>query len=379
MVALITDVQYRMSLALIRELAAAGVTVYTCAPQGAGVPLGAYSRYTKDFTVLPDEEALCDLLRQIGQAEGCKPALLPVGAKTLALIAKDPARFSALAGLCVPSEEQLQLLNDKTRVAELAARCGVPTPRSYEGGDFAQLPYPLVIKPVCGEKLGLHAAERYTIVRAAAQAQSRWEHFAKISGETPVVQEYLPGGALGCSVLAQEGKIIASLCHRREREYPISGGPSTCCRAIRHKKLEGYAAALVKELSLTGLAMFEFKEDADGKPRLLECNPRIWGSFPLVRAAHSPMARRWFSLAWSAGNPPVTLPEDPFQPDRKMVFFPSDLAAALHYGKAGKPAKTFRAMGDFLNPNVRDGLFEWRDMRPALAYYRSLLQRGNQP
>ena len=34
------------------------------------------------------------------------------------------------------------------------------------------------------------------------------------------------------------------------------------------------------------------------------------------------------------------------------------------------------ACADFLNPVVRDGLFEWRDPRPALAYYRALLKRG---
>ena len=53
--------------------------------------------------------------------------------------------------------------------------------------------------------------------------------------------------------------------------------------------------------------------------------------------------------------------------------------AALGYARRGRPGEALRALGDFLNPTVRDGLFEWTDILPGLAYYRSLLANPPQP
>ena len=45
MTAVITDVHYRMSLALIRDLAEAGIRVVVCENSNSQLPLGFYSRY----------------------------------------------------------------------------------------------------------------------------------------------------------------------------------------------------------------------------------------------------------------------------------------------------------------------------------------------
>ena len=58
-----------------------------------------------------------------------------------------------------------------------------------------------------------------------------------------------------------------------------------------------------------------------------------------------------------------------------MIFAASDLMAAAGYARRGSPGRALGALGDFLNPWVRDGLFEWGDMLPALAYFRSLLAK----
>ena len=50
--------------------------------------------------------------------------------------------------------------------------------------------------------------------------------------------------------------------------------------------------------------------------------------------------------------------------------------AAAGYAKRGQPGRALGAAADLVNPFVRDGLFEWGDMAPALAYFRSLVSRG---
>ncbi len=391
MVAIVTDVHYRMSLALIRDLAQAGVEVITCEQDRCrdsrtSPALGALSRYVSRHVWLPGGtdglEALLSLCRETGLGRDCRPALLPAGAATLALIAENRERFEPLCGLCVPTAEQLDLLNSKPRLAALAARLGVPLPESMAPGEdldrfLDRQGLPCVIKPACGEKLGLTAAARYAVASTREEARAAWERFSRLAGEPPVVQGYLPGRALGCSVLARSGQAMAAICHQRVREYPVSGGPSSCCQCVEREDIRTYAARLTAETGLTGLAMFEFKEDRDGAPRLLECNPRVWGTFPLTRVSGSGIPLLWCALAWNAGNPdnPAPLPALTPPRGRRMIFAASDLMAAAGYARRGSPGRALGALGDFLNPWVRDGLFEWGDMLPALAYFRSLLAK----
>lgn len=391
MVAIVTDVHYRMSLALIRDLAQAGVEVITCEQDRCrdsrtSPALGALSRYVSRHVWLPGGtdglEALLSLCRETGLGRDCRPALLPAGAATLALIAENRERFEPLCGLCVPTVEQLDLLNSKPRLAGLAARLGVPLPESMAPGEdldrfLDRQGLPCVIKPACGEKLGLTAAARYAVASTREEARAAWERFSRLAGEPPVVQGYLPGRALGCSVLARSGQVMAAICHQRVREYPVSGGPSSCCQCVEREDIRTYAARLTAETGLTGLAMFEFKEDRDGAPRLLECNPRVWGTFPLTRVSGSGIPLLWCALAWNAGNPdnPAPLPALTPPRGRRMIFAASDLMAAAGYARRGSPGRALGALGDLLNPWVRDGLFEWGDMLPALAYFRSLLAK----
>jgi predicted ATP-grasp superfamily ATP-dependent carboligase len=67
--------------------------------------------------------------------------------------------------------------------------------------------------------------------------------------------------------------------YRRLREYPASGGPSTLRESIRYPALQETAERLLSALGWIGVAMVEFKVDSrDGRPKLLEVNPRFWGS-----------------------------------------------------------------------------------------------------
>jgi predicted ATP-grasp superfamily ATP-dependent carboligase len=394
MTAIITDVKYRMSLALIRDLAQAGVRVVACQTEDcrnnpASPALGFSSRWVSEARWLPVErtmDALYALCDEISQREGERPSLLPVGAVTLGALAREQERFSAVCGLHIPAPEQLDLFNSKEAVAALARRLEVPVPRDFTLGDgetvdelAARLPLPCVIKPVCGEKLGLTAALRYAIVTTREDAAHQYARFAALDGRPPIVQEQLVGSGLGCSVLADRGQIVSAICHRRVREYPVTGGPSTCCVTQQRPDLEEYAARLVQETDYHGLAMFEFKEGADGKPRLLEINPRIWGTFPLTRVSHSGIPLLWHTLAWNAGNPgqAVPLPGRQAPLACRMTFSASDLMAARGYRKRGQGRKARSALADLFRPSVRDGLWEWSDPKPGLAYYRSLLHKGN--
>ena len=101
---------------------------------------------------------------------------------------------------------------------------------------------------------------------------------------TPVIQECLPieGNGLGVACLVENGVIKVSFSYKRLREYPVKGGPGTLNESTDDKEIKDYAGKILKELKWTGIAMVEFKTDTrDNKPKLLEINPRFWGSVQL--------------------------------------------------------------------------------------------------
>lgn len=381
MTAIVTDAHYRMSVSLIRDLSERGVRVVACEKASMENPVGFASGGVFRCVQLPDEtyeDALLALCRELSEQDGEKPALLPVGAKTLALLSENREHFSSASGLCIGTPSQLALLNDKAGVAKLAEKLGVPVPENYAQGDgedlaafFSRVPPPCVVKPRCGEKFGLAAAQRYKICRTREDLEAAFSHFQSITGEAPIVQEYLPGGGFGCSVLAKSGVVYRSICHHRLREYPVSGGPSSCCECVRRDDLENFAAKNVEATGFSGLAMFEFKCASDGSPRLLEVNPRVWGTFPLTRVSKSDLAYSWFCLSKNLPLPEITPPQRV-----KMVYYPADFAASLGYLKRGQIGKTLSVFCDFLNPQVKNGLAERTDPGPGRAYFHNLFHRG---
>ena len=102
-----------------------------------------------------------------------------------------------------------------------------------------------------------------------------------------LVQEYIPnGGELGVYTLFDNQSVPRALSvQRRLRSYPVSGGPSTLRETIRNdasRLATDIAFRLLTKMQWTGVAMVEFRIDArDGMPKLMEVNPRFWGSLQL--------------------------------------------------------------------------------------------------
>ena len=379
--AIITDVRFRMSLAIIRDIAQMGVKVIAVECNDKTPPLGFYSRYVSEkyfFEVTAYKDELYSLCERVRNESGEKPVLIPVGTATLNMLsdAETGNKFSEVCGFCIPSKDQIELLNDKKRLSEYAKACGVPVPEDYSSAEDVDS-FPCVVKPVCGEKFGIKAKDRYKIVNSKSELDAAVSDFLnKCDGQSPVVQQYIKGDGFGCSVLACSGKIKSSIMHRRLREYPVSGGPSACCELVDIPELSEYAGALISEMNYTGIAMFEFKGSESEGYFLLECNPRVWGSYPLTRVSDSGFSEQWFAESFAKGNPgkEITLPEKRVR-RVKMHYAFSDLCSGAGYIKRGMPAKGLSAIFSILDPTVKHGLFEIGDAKPAIEYIKGIVKR----
>jgi predicted ATP-grasp superfamily ATP-dependent carboligase len=99
------------------------------------------------------------------------------------------------------------------------------------------------------------------------------------------VQEFIPpgGDTLGVELLMDHGKRLAHFMHKRLREFPVHGGPSTLRESIYDGELLAKATQLLASIEWHGVAMVEFKVDPrDGVAKLMEINPKFWGSIALA-------------------------------------------------------------------------------------------------
>lgn len=215
-------------------------------------------------------------------------------------------------------------------------------------------------------KFGLKAADRYAVANNEAEFDAIMEKMQRYD-PCPIVQQKITGAGAGVSLLlGRESELLGALCHRRVREYPITGGPSTCCESFYDEKMIDEAYELLKSFHFTGLAMVEFKGDC-----ILEVNPRVWGSFPMTEAAQSPIVAHY---AQAAQGGQVTYTAKDYRTGVKMRFFLNDTVAALSYLKAGRVKEGLRGLGDFFT--AKEALSAKGDGKVMRAYLKkSLFER----
>jgi predicted ATP-grasp superfamily ATP-dependent carboligase len=209
-------------------------------------------------------------------------ALIPINEDTIIPICRNSSKFS---NILLPHIDDLEVALDKNRVVEQCAKLGIPTPQTFFPSDQSELKklskeldYPVIVK-WRHEGLGF---PRYRICYSQESLLHNYEIMQRV--EKPVIQEWVKGFGTGLFALFDRNhKLKAYFMHKRIREYPISGGPSTFCESFWDKQILEYGFKLLKSLNWVGVGMVEFKFDVEHNiPKVLEVNPRFWGSLPLA-------------------------------------------------------------------------------------------------
>ena len=362
--AVVTDGKYRTSIAAVRALGRAGYRVIvtqarddtTLEPPVFASRYASESRWLDGAAADPDyPDKLYALL-----AEYDHPVLFCAGAATLNAVAKHRERFEKVCDFLIAPPEALDALNDKESVHRRCEELGIPVPKQYDGEPEG---WPVIIKPHCGEKFGLKAKDRYAIANNAEEYAAKRAAMAKYD-PAPIVQQKVDGVGAGASLLLdREGRLISAICHRRVREYPAAGGPSTCCESFYDEHMIDSAYRLLSSFGFVGMAMVEFKGEY-----VLEVNPRVWGSFPMTERTDSPFVVRYARAA--AGERLEYQPQD-YQTGARMRFTLNDGAAMLDYLRHGRPGPFFQGMADWFR--AKDALSARDDPKPLRRYVRGML------
>ena len=226
----------------------------------------------------------------------------------------------------VQDGDTVDLIRDKVRFFEKASQAGVPLPEfaavasAQEVIQVAeQLGYPdrrVVLKPRTGRGargviiVDPDAGDHTVIQEARGFELGKLEEIAdRLSRkEGPLelmAMEFLPGDIYDVDCFADEGVPICVIPRRRLWGTPFSRGVEGH-EIVRNEEMERVARIIAETLSLSYVFDCDFGTTADGRPGLLEINPRWSGS---VTAAIAGGVNLPSLLVRSMSGLPVPTPE----------------------------------------------------------------------
>ena len=290
---LVTDGHFRKTLAVVRSLGRRGIPV--AVGERTFLNTSIFSKYCTRRLIYPSPRRSPDqfiefLLREI--KKNPYDCLFPMEEETLLLLAKYHSEISPYTYLLSPDLKKIEFVRDKRNLMQFAEAHGIPTPKTFyhppslspspsmEEGGVEGIPIPAVIKPrISSGSFGIiYVRKSEDLICSYQDVHKRYPF--------PIIQEWIPdgGGTFGLAALFDEASNMkAVFVHKKLRMYPIQGGPSTLREGVEHPQIMELGLSLLKSLNWVGIGMVEFKVDPrDGIPKLMELNPRFWGSLQLA-------------------------------------------------------------------------------------------------
>ena len=216
--------------------------------------------------------------------------IVPVGATSVKFISNNFERISKLTKVFVADIDVIEIALNKDKTFEHAKEASVLVPKTY-GFESLQdveknkstIEYPIIVKS-SDESLfkfeTIYVNNYLELIDALNDCNAKYPQI--LNKKFPIIQEKVIGKGFGFFALYKEGKCVSYFMHERLREYPYTGGASTCARSVYDKNLLKTGIKLLDSLNWHGLAMVEYKKDEKSEEfKLIEINPKIWGSFEL--------------------------------------------------------------------------------------------------
>lgn len=205
----------------------------------------------------------------------------------------------------LPREEDFNMTSNKYAFQQFCESKGFPVPRSYDLHtiDPATFPFrPLILKPRSGEgSVGIKHIDK----------PEDMQKIATVDPNTYLLQEKIVSAqkVSGAFFLCRRGEVISHYTHQRLRTFPENGGVTVFSRSSQEQPLIDAGTALLRELEWDGVAMIEYLYDeATGAWKIIELNPRLWGSVLLSAFNGSEMLKQYVETCLDTADRPAPRP-----------------------------------------------------------------------
>jgi len=381
--ALVLDAKLRQSLVTMRSLGHRGLRVSALevsnnVEASSSVPAFS-SRWCQRKFIAPSYNRRTEpYLTYLEQAlEGTGTCVLIASSdSTVEVIRQNREQLEHRVCIALAKEPALGIAINKDQTLEIAAHLGIGIPRGVNVRSVNEVPaalreigVPAVVKPVeswvWGEQQGTRLECR--LVTTPDEARRAVEELTSSGGGT-LFQQFLSGRREAISFLYANGEIYARFAQWASRTQPPLGGTSTFRQSIAiPADAGGQAERLVREIGLEGYSEVEFRRDRDGKPYLMEINPRLSASVEV--AVRAGVDFPYLLYQWAKGDNIDHV--NSYRVGGWMRYLKGDIQTTIQclieHGRPGvtPPAKAiFDFLFSFSIPSGYDYL-DWKDPLPA--------------
>jgi predicted ATP-grasp superfamily ATP-dependent carboligase len=359
---LILDGFTKHSLPFVRSLGKEGIRITLGSPVKY-LSLSFYSKFVNRFFRYPEPESnpqgfVEALLEEVKKTH--YDAIFPLRDASTYLVSRHKKEFLKHTNTAVADFNQMEIASDKSKTITFARGLGVaiPVTKTIDEQGFSSLcdsDFPAVLKlPMKsgGVRYVNSKSEFLGAFRALRSEKS------VLSTGRVLLQEYIPGQGYGYFALCDQGRVIAHFMHKRIREYPVTGGISAAAESVYEDGLKSIGELILSRLRWHGVIMMEFKRDArDNSFKLMELNPKFWGSLDLAIACGVDFP----VLAYRLATQEALIPPLSYNVGTKFRWLiPWEI---LHV--CAKPASLPAFIRDFKEKNVFYDI-DYRDLKPNL-------------
>ena len=227
----------------------------------------------------------------------------------------------------LPSKNIFNLVREKKDFSKFCILNNISVPKEYtfqEIENLEQLPSKIILKPSIGSgSIGIKFAD----------TKDDFNNINIADKSNYLIQERIENGKdiLGGFFLFDKGNFISYYGHKRIRTYPEEGGVTVYSKVDDNEEIKELGIELLKKLNWSGIAMVEFLYDKnDNSYKIIELNPRAWGSIMLSEFSNSKMIKNYVNISLNNKIEDSKLNDDVFI----RWFFPWDLISYIK--KSGK-------------------------------------------
>lgn len=206
--------------------------------------------------------------------------VMPIDENIIIELAKN--RSSYKCSLAFPEYPILELALNKKMLIDRAEELNIPCPITMFVQDiFAcrdilnTIPFPVVVKPVrSAGGIGISFVDSGTQLEETVEKSIQQFGPVLIQEKIPYQERY------SVAILMNRDHDMRRCCVLKAlRTFPVNTGPATVVESVSRPDLVNFGNALLQSMNFYGVAEIEFVIDQrDNTPKLMEINPRLWGS-----------------------------------------------------------------------------------------------------
>ena len=240
-----------------------------------------YSRYCSKFITYTEKNESDRLKAIINTLIEIKvDVILPVDIPTIRLISVNRSKIEKIARIPeLPVLESIRIADDKWLTFNWMRENNIASPATFlyeQGNDFEEkfssITFPALIKPRKGSggKGIVVFQDKPSLVNFCQE---------NVQSNEVIVQSFIKGFDIDCSVLCKAGEILAFTIQKRSvyLHKPVSG--ALAIDFLYDESTHQIVKEFIKKINWSGIAHFDLRFDEnDQQIKVIEINPRFWAS-----------------------------------------------------------------------------------------------------